>query len=304
MRVLVVMNPGAGQGVHLPFFLRRMLKLPQKEDLSAGELRERIDRGLRGQGVQPEFEGTQYPGHATVLARQAAAEGFDAVVAVGGDGTVNEVVNGLAGTETALGIIPAGTANLFAAELGIPSDIQAACAVVGQDVRKIIDLGFIDGRYFTMMAGIGFDAHVVRLVDRRLKGQWGAFSYLIVALRELVRYSFPRIEAITDTGESLFGYYAFVQNACSYGSGFEASPGSRLDDGLFEVIVFPRRRFFTVIQYLLSARKESCDVVTRSIRKLELRTPHDIQIDGDFFSQGPAVIELRARSLHVLTARL
>lgn len=300
MRVFVIANSKAGQGVRLPAFLRRILRVPVREYLGLEDLRRCVEACFARSGVEVGWAETQYAGHAKELAQDAAAQGFDVVVAVGGDGTVNEVVNGLAGTETALGIIPAGTANLLAGELDLPAGVEEACAVISGGAMRRIDLPFINDRYFTMMAGIGFDAHVVRLVDRRLKGRWGIFSYLIVTLRELMRYRFERIEVSLDSGEVHSGYYMFVQNARSYGSGYSASPGSRIDDGLMELIVFPRRSLFTVVQYLLSADKSRFDVSLCAVKAVEIKSGHDIQIDGDFFGRGPARIGIRSGALRVV----
>ncbi len=300
MRILVVINPKAGSGIHLPFFLRKVLRLKSKKTLSSEALRQNIESALALPGVSASFEYTLYPGHATELAKKAASEGYDAVVATGGDGTVNEVVNGLAGSRTALGIIAAGTANLLAGELNLPSEIDLASAVIVSGRTRTIDLGMIEGRYFTIMAGVGFDAHVVRLVTRKLKGRWGAFSYFIVTLRELMRYSFPAIEIVTEEGERLRGYYLFVQNGRTYGSGFAASPDSQLNDGLLEVILFPERRFITVIQYLLSPRKGNFKVHRRTVRSIKILNSQEIQIDGDFFTQSPAEISICPSALRVL----
>lgn len=300
MRVLVIANSKAGQGVRLPSFLRRILRVPLREYLELEDLRRRVEAYLGEHDCVVDWAETQYAGHAQQLAKEAADRRFDVVVAVGGDGTVNEVVNGLAGSPTALGIIPAGTANLLAGELGVPADVDKACAVIAGGSVRVIDLPFVNSRYFTMMAGIGFDAHVVRLVDRRLKGRWGIFSYLIVTLRELVRYRFDRIEVRTDSGETKSGYYMFVQNAQSYGSGYSASPGSRIDDGLMELIIFPRRSLFTVVQYLLSAEKGRFDVSISAVRGVDLLSAHDIQIDGDFFGSGPSRIGIKPGFLRVV----
>lgn len=281
-------------------FIRWLMRLPPKNNIDPEALKALVEAEMSSRGIATRFIWTSSPGQAIELARNSAQDGYDAVVAVGGDGTVNEVVNGLAGSPIALGIIPCGTANVLAAELQIPSQISSACSVIAQGKIKIIDLGILNGRAFTMMAGIGFDAHVVRLVDRELKGRWGGFSYVIVALRELVRYSLRRIEVVTDTGERLAGYYIFIQNASRYGSGFSASPGSKIDDGLLEVIIFPKRRFFILVRYLLSDRKDSFDVMRRTIRWVDVLTPHEIQIDGDYYCDGPARIEVRPAVLKVI----
>lgn len=300
MRVLVIANPKAGQGVRIPAVLRRLMRVPVREYPEPAELRVRVESRLASHGAHVEWAQTNHAGHATDLARHAVARGVEVVVAIGGDGTVNEVVNGLAGSQAALAVIPGGTANLLAGELGIPAGIDAACDVVLQGRRRIIDLPFVNGRYFTMMAGIGFDAHVVRMVDRRLKGRFGMFSYLIVTVREILRYSFHKIHVRTDAGESLSGFYMFVQNAQSYGSGYTASPDSLMDDGVMELIVFPMRSLLTVVQYLLSADKKNFNVQRRTIKSLVLESVHDIQIDGDFFGQGPAQIGMRTGFLTVV----
>lgn len=299
MRVFVIANSKAGQGVRLPAFLRRLLRVPVREYLGAEDLRRRVEVCFARNGIETEWAETHYAGHARELANAAADKGFDVVVAVGGDGTVNEVVNGLAGTQTALGVIPAGTANLLAGELGLPAEIDAACEVISRKKLRVMDLPFINDRSFAMMAGIGFDAHVVRLVDRRLKGRWGIFSYLIVTFRELMRYRFDPIEVRTDSGEHHSGYYMFVQNARSYGSGYSASPGSLIDDGLMELIIFPRRNLLTVVQYLLSADKSRFDVTLSAVKSVEILSGHDIQIDGDFYGCGPARIGIKPGALRV-----
>lgn len=299
MRALVLINPKAGQGARLPFFMRRFMRLPAKEKFAPEALRSLIEHELAAHGIQTHFVFTAHSGQAIDLAREAAEEGYYAVIASGGDGTINEIVCGLAGTQVVLGILPCGTANVLASELGIPSEIAKACSMIAQGKVKTLDLGMLNGRPFTMMAGIGFDAHVVRRVDRGLKGRWGAFSYLFVLMSQLWRYTFRPIEAVTDTGEKVSGYYMFVQNASRYGSGFSASPDSRLDDGILELIVFPKRGFLKLVQYLLSDHKDSFDVLHRSIRSVDILTSHEIQIDGDYFCDGPAHIEIRRACLKV-----
>lgn len=303
MRVLVIANPKAGQGLRIPAFLRRLMRVPVREEFSLKDARVRIENFFHSVSMPMEWAETQYAGHGRELAKDAVSRGVNVVIAVGGDGTVNEIINGLAGSQTALGIIPAGTANVLSGELGLPGDIGRACNIIAEGNTRTIDLPYVNERYFSMMAGIGFDAHVVRLVDRRLKGRWGVFSYLIVTLCELPFYKFESIEVITDAGERLRGCYMFVQNAQSYGSGFSASPGSKFDDGLMELIVFPGRSLITVIQYLLSASKDRFNVEKRGVRSLQISTSHDIQIDGDFFGKGPANFGIKPAALNVLVPR-
>ena len=296
----IVLNKNAGLGVDLPPTARRMLKMPVKELLTADEIIERLHSIFSEYNIKPDVCVTEYAGHGVDLAREMAEKKYDAVVAIGGDGTVNEVVNGLVGSETALGIIPFGTANLLAGELGLPTALDQACQVIYAGRTENIDTCVVQGRHFTIMAGIGFDAHVVRLVDRHIKSKWGALSYPMVTLREMIRYPFRKIRATTDGGEDLKGFYMFVQNAKCYGSGFSASPTSKMDDGVFEVIVFPSKTIFSLLLYLFSKDKDRFHVVTKGVKSLRIDTTHDIQIDGDYYCDGPAEIKIMPRALKVI----
>ncbi len=301
-KIGVVLNKNAGLGVDLPPAARRMLKMPAKEKLTAEEIQTRLISIFSAFDILPDVRITDYAGHGVDLAKEMAEKNYDAVVAVGGDGTVNEVVNGLVGSETALGIIPFGTANLLAGELGLPSALDEACKVIAACQTASIDTCVVKGRHFTIMAGIGFDAHVVRMVDRNIKGKWGALSYPLVTLRELIRYPFKKIRAKTDKGKDLKGFYMFVQNAKCYGSGFSASPKSKMDDGVFEVIVFPSKTVFSLLVYLFSKDKDRFHVTTEGVTSLRIDTPHDIQIDGDYYCDGPADIQIMPKALKVIVA--
>src|SRR5919202_1636828 len=131
---------------------------------------------------------TQERGHAVQICREAASEGYDVVVAFGGDGTVNEAANGLAGSRTALTALPGGSNNVFVKELGIPTDVVDATEHLLERADhwqpRAIDLGVMNGRYFTFAAGMGLDASVVERVDRHpaLKGRFGPFYFVEAAV--------------------------------------------------------------------------------------------------------------------------
>jgi diacylglycerol kinase (ATP) len=143
LRVVLLVNPVAG-----------MRRLPL----------EPIQAALRARGAAVEVALTTRPGDATTIARQAAAAGADVLLACGGDGTVNEAVNGLAGSQTALAVLPGGTVNVWAREVGIPLDPVRALQLLWEGQRRWIDLGRAGERYFLLMAGIGFDADVAAQV--------------------------------------------------------------------------------------------------------------------------------------------
>jgi diacylglycerol kinase family enzyme len=174
---------------------------------------------------------TAGPGHAQALAREAAAAGEDCVVAAGGDGTIAEVAAGLMGSETALGILPLGTANVLSLELGLPSLPEAAAAVLraGRDVPLWPGIArFGDGRslLFVQMLGAGFDADVVRRLNLGLKRRIGRAAYVWQAGLELCRYPFPPIRVRLDDGEAMRATALVVTKGRLYAGPFLLAPGA------------------------------------------------------------------------------
>ena len=142
---------------------------------------------LRDAGWTVTVTTTSHAGQATQLAREAAANNTDVVIANGGDGTINEIVNGLAGSNTALAVIPGGTANVWAHESRIPKDPAKAVRIVLEGDRRRVDLGVANGRYFLLMAGIGLDAAIIPRVNPWLKRRTGALAYILTGLLTALR---------------------------------------------------------------------------------------------------------------------
>lgn len=184
---------------------------------------------------------TTGPGDAVRLAGAAAEAGADLVLAVGGDGTVNEVARGLLGTDVALGIVPVGSGNGLARALGIPREPEAALAALEAGVRRRMDVGLLNGLPFLNVAGVGFDAAVSEAFhhNRRRGGQRGLLGYLGRSLAEIRSYraSPLRLEAGGET-VGLTPFVVTFANGPQYGSGAVINPGGRLDDGRLEVVVF------------------------------------------------------------------
>jgi YegS/Rv2252/BmrU family lipid kinase len=184
---------------------------------------------------------TREAGHATELAGEAVAAGADLVVAVGGDGTVNEVARGLIGSPAALGIVPVGSGNGLARALRIPLRPAAALAALEGGARRRMDVGFVNGRPFLNVAGVGFDAAVGHAFHEsgRKGGRRGLLGYVRLCIAELRTYR-PQHLAI-EAGAERVELRAFVvtfANGLQYGSAAVINPGARLDDGRLEVVVF------------------------------------------------------------------
>ncbi len=174
---------------------------------------------------------THGPRHAEALARQAAAAGEDCVIAAGGDGTIAEIAAGLVGTQTALGILPLGTANVLALELGLPRQPEdaARALLTGREEQLwpgIARFGNGRSRLFVQMLGAGFDAMVVRNLDLRLKRSIGRAAYVWQAARELPRYPFSPIQARLDGGEPLSASALVVTKGRLYAGPFPLAPGA------------------------------------------------------------------------------
>ncbi|MBC9206304.1 diacylglycerol kinase family lipid kinase [Roseomonas aerophila] len=192
--------------------------------------RSRLDRAL---ALLPgaRLAETHGPSHAEALARQAAAAGEDCVVAAGGDGTIAEVAAGLVGSQTALGILPLGTANVLALELRLPRQPEEAARALltGQDTALwpgIARFGSGQSRLFVQMLGAGFDAMVVRNLDLRLKRRAGRAAYVWQAARELPRYRFRPIQAVLDGGAPMPASALVVTKGRLYAGPFRLAPGA------------------------------------------------------------------------------
>lgn len=182
-RNLVIINPKAGQDP-LPVLLRK------------------LGGAFAARHARFDIVPTEYAGHATVLARSAAEHGYTRVTVVGGDGSLAEAATGLVGTGIPLALIPRGTANQVAQNLGIPRGFEAAVETAVNGKAVAIDLGDINGRAFALVAGAGFDAAVMASATREMKERWGFGAYLYGALKEAMTHN-PARFCITVDGEEL-----------------------------------------------------------------------------------------------------
>jgi diacylglycerol kinase family enzyme len=292
---------------------RRMLVIVNPYATTVSDrLRNLVVYALRG-SYHVDAIDTEARGHATELCREAAGEGYDVVVAFGGDGTVNEAANGLAGSDTPLSCLPGGRTNVYCRMLGIPTDVVDATEHLLQladDWRpRLLDLGRVNERRFLFSAGIGLDASVVERVDAhpRLKARLGEWYYTWTGIqtfnrRYLVRP--PRFEAELD-GERIVGVTAIVQNASPYtyfgNRPVEIGEGATLDSGDLAGVVLKRASPIdipTIIWRALSRRARIAHhrqvrSFTRlgglRVRSLDER-PLPLQVDGDYIGEATEVV--------------
>jgi YegS/Rv2252/BmrU family lipid kinase len=259
---------------------------------------------------------TNLPGDGRALAAQAVREGFTTIIAAGGDGTANEVVNGIAeasgGLEIArLGLFPLGTINVFARELGLPRNIadMAQVLLAGQEIG--IDLGRVEfpaaggsqTRYFLQLAGAGLDSRAVELVDWELKKKIGRFAYVIAGLRALQEKQ-PLITV--EYEKTIAGELVLLGNGRLYGGDFEVFPRASLHDGLLDVCVLPKISAGQVLRIALGVitgrlHRFSAARHSQSSRvKLSSASRVTLQLDGENVCPLPATFSVLPKALRVI----
>jgi len=245
-------------------------------------------------------------GDAELMARHGVEEGFEKIVAAGGDGTINEVVNGLAGASVTLGLLPIGTMNVFATELGLPvHDLEFCWSIVKGDSARSVDLPKANQKFFVQLAGVGLDAQVVKETSGQLKRNFGPLSYLISAAQIAARQP-PRLFIQSEDASIDEGSFVLVGNGRLYGGPFPFFKHAVIDDGLLDVIVFKRLGYLEIIKYLQDVIFSSDIRVpeieyfqTRRVR-VESNQTVPVEVDGEWVGNCPVEFTLHERSLRVL----
>jgi YegS/Rv2252/BmrU family lipid kinase len=266
-----------------------------------------VEKYLKQRGATVELCETIQRGDALCAAREAACSGrVDIVAAAGGDGTINEIINGLAGSPIPLGVIPFGTVNVFALETGIPMDPFMACDIILNGDPKKINLGRINDNYFLLMAGIGFDAYVVYGLDLRLKRLAGRLSYIITALGSIFSYPGYPLEIELEGGKKIQGHGVVVGNMKYYGGTFSITPFADYERNDLDVCVFKNKGFANMLRYtwgvLLKQHLKYPDVEYYTVKGLKV-TSHGktyIQADGDVVGQLPAEFRAAEQGITVI----
>ena len=291
-RGVLIYNPKAGQR-------------DRREAMSA-----LIDR-MRGEGLDLVNAPTSGPGHATEMARSFAARGAEVVAVCGGDGTISEAACGLAGTSVPIGILPGGTSNVLARELGIPLDLEGASALLTAGARRTLRLISANGRPFLLWAGVGFDARIMQNgwpFWKRQFGRAGIFATGVAAA--YARYEFPRLEATID-GTSYGATFAVVCHARHYAGDWIIAPEASVESETMDVMLFSgtnRRQLFGFFRQLrrgggVHLRRKDVRIVRGKdvcIRSLE-RYAVETHADGDTILETPLVCRAMSETVSILT---
>ncbi len=257
---------------------------------------------LRRQGISLTVAPTRSPGHAAELAGNAVAGGAEAIIAAGGDGTVNEVLNGMAGSRVPLAVLPCGTANVLACETGMRRDALAAARQFPELGRSRIAVGRLKAagaapRYFLLMAGVGLDAEVLRHVDLDLKRRWGKLAYWMAGF-SLAGRALNQARVATSDGLVLTTSFALAARVRNYGGDLAIAAGADLLRDDFELVAFRAKTTWPYLAYLGGAAIGQAARIpgVEAMRATSLRCdptngPVFVQVDGEPAGELPARIE-------------
>ncbi|HEX5227570.1 MAG TPA: diacylglycerol kinase family protein [Bryobacteraceae bacterium] len=267
---------------------------------------------LDADGITVDSIATTGPGHAGEIARCAVERGADLILVAGGDGTINEAINGMAHSGVPLGILPAGTANVFANELGIGKSMEQAAAVLVRSSKENVALGRLSnerdvaGRYFLLMAGAGLDADIVFHLKPRMKETFGKAAYWIGGLSK-VGSRIPQF-TVQAGGREYRASFALASRVRNYGGDLEIAPSISLLDDEFELVLFEGESSLGFLKYMLAVvvhqHQTMPGITILRTRQAVFSAPTDakihVQVDGEYAGTLPANVEIVPNALTIL----
>lgn len=284
----LIFNPTAGAG--------RSVKVMQ-----------RVEQHLKEKGIEYKAATTQYARHSTELAKAAIGKGYEGILSVGGDGTLQEIAQVLYGTNETMGVIPAGTGNDFRRAIGVPRDPVKALGVVLKNHRERIDIGLLeDGKAFLNVAGTGFDVDVIKYTEKVRRITTGALAYYLGIVMSLFTYRGVKL-TITVNGRT-FDRKALliaIANGRCYAGGLMVAPEADVTDGLLNVVIInsmPGRRILFELPKMQRGEPEKiCG--TETFQCSEIRIDCDKQLtfnlDGETYGQTPMTFRIAPAALNV-----
>jgi diacylglycerol kinase (ATP) len=283
-----------------------------------GRVMRQVVAALEATGIAAKLAPTSAPGSARELARGAAEQGDEIIFACGGDGTINEVINGITPGDATLGILPSGTANIIARELALPLDPLRAAGACGRWTPRRVALGratwrrddsqSVASRYFLSVAGVGLDAYVVRKLSRDFTGNFGVFAYAWEAVRQVLRYPFPAFTCRMEDRD-LRSTFAVIQRTERYAGWLHMAPSASVFSDRFTLCAFTsqnRWRYFCyalalILRHHTKLRDvrlvETCKV---NCHAEDLAAPVYFELDGELTGTAPVTFELVPGALTLL----
>jgi len=315
MKAILIINPSSGKMKRkMPPLLRWTLdKLGRrlaglfKPRITEDDVTEEVKKKCEKDRIELDIEFTKYPKHATKLAK-AARDKYDLIIAAGGDGTINEVINGMANSKATLVIIPFGTKNVLASELGIPDNPEEAAELITKGKKIKMDLGYAEtskeSRYFSMMLGAGPFAQVIKDMTPKFKKRWGRFAFPFGIIKLLFRYKWHEIYVKHKVDST--GYFVIMANIKYYAGEYEIADKANIGDGLLDLVVINRKNPWDIIVLIFSF---TIGKLNRYLRKEYYQTKEadiyshhkmQIQVDGEVLGIAPVNVKIIPKALNVI----
>ncbi|MGE5301060.1 MAG: diacylglycerol/lipid kinase family protein [Acidobacteriota bacterium] len=263
---------------------------------------------LGREGFEVEVLRTDKKDHARQLAEEALKKRPSLIIAAGGDGTINEVINGLAWSGTPAAILPMGTTNVLAKELNVPEDLYRALRTAVGGTPKKVSLGKIETergglRYFCLMAGVGLDGKAVHDVNPSIKKVSGGAAYILSGIRNIATFSPERIEFLVD-GKGFSGYTAVIGKAAKYGGNYKVTPDANLRDPFLFACIFRGGRRLDLLRYSIGVLRGTHlrykDVDYLKASSVEILGRAHMQVDGDYLGLSPARVSVAVGALNLI----
>jgi YegS/Rv2252/BmrU family lipid kinase len=318
MKAILIINRSSGKMKRkMPPILRwTLIKLERrlvglsKPKITEDDVIEEVKKQCYKAKIALDIKFTEYPKHATELAK-VARDKYDLIIAAGGDGTINEVINGMANSKAILVIIPFGSTNVLACELGIPNDPKKAAELITEGKKIKMDLGYAEtgneSKYFSMMLDVGPFAQVIKEMTPEFKKRWGRFAYPFGLIKLLFRYKWHKIY-VKHKVESV-GYFVLIANIKYYGGEYEIADKANISDGLLDLVIINRKNLWDLIVLLFSFTTGKLNKFLRKeyyqIKEADIYSNHNmqIQVDGEVLGLAPLSVKIIPKALNVIAAK-
>jgi diacylglycerol kinase (ATP) len=318
MKAILIINPTSGKtkGEMPPLLkwtfkkLEKTVRVVSAPKPTAAEIIKEVRKTCDKEKIKLDIEFTKHPKHAMELAKRAKNK-YDIVIAAGGDGTVNEVINGIVGSKIILAIIPFGSTNVLALELGIPFNAKEASEIIVHGKRLRIDLGYAktneEARYFSMMVDVGFVPKLIEGIDLKVKKRLGKVAYLLSGIRQLLKYKWHNIHV--EHGSHSVGYFVIISNSKDYAGEYQIAEKASITDGLLDLVVINRRSWWKIIKFFLSVSIGKSNTFLSGeydqIKEAHIYSKNKmlVQLDGELIGTAPLEVKVVPKALTVMVKR-
>jgi YegS/Rv2252/BmrU family lipid kinase len=319
MKAILIINPSSGKmKKQMPPVLkwtlnklRRRVAGLSKPKITQDDVIEEVKKKCDKEKINLDIEFTKYPKHAIELAK-GARDKYDLIIAAGGDGTINEVINGMAKSKATLVIIPFGSTNVLASELGIPDNPKEAAELITIGKKIKIDLGYAEtskgSRYFSMMLDVGPFAQVIKDMTTEFKKRWGRLAYPFGLIKLFFTYKWPEISVRHKVDST--GYFVIMANIKNYAGEYEIADKANIRDGLLDLVIINRKTPWDIFVLIFSFSIGKLNKYLRKeyyqTKEAEIYSDHKmpIHVDGEVLGIAPVKVKIVPKALNVIAATL